>query len=75
MMHLTPTLMIKFCFDRAAQCRQGAEQALDPSRRQSWLDLEGRWFFLARSYDNERRVAAMPPTLRSRLETKRAQVQ
>jgi hypothetical protein len=51
--------MIRFCLQKAAECRRCAEQATDPLRRQSWLELEGRWFFLARSYDNQRR-ADMP---------------
>jgi hypothetical protein len=41
--------MIKLCLQRSAECRRCAE------RRQSWLEWEGRWFFLARSYDNQRR--------------------
>ena len=48
---------IRFCVQRAAECRRNAEQATDPSRRQSWLKTEAEWFFLARSYDNQRRAA------------------
>jgi hypothetical protein len=53
--------MIKFCLNRAAECRRGAEVATDPSRKQSWLKMEGQWFFLARSYDNERRARLTEP--------------
>ena len=45
---------LKFCLARATECRRKAEQATGPYRQRSWRDLEGRWFFLARSYDNER---------------------
>jgi hypothetical protein len=48
--------MIKFCLNKAAECRRGAEHTTDPSLKQSWLKLEGQWFFLARSYDSERRA-------------------
>jgi hypothetical protein len=48
--------MIKFCFARAAECRRNAEQATDPSQLRSWLEMEGQWFVLARSYDNQRRT-------------------
>jgi hypothetical protein len=47
--------MIKFCLAKAAECRRNTEQATDPTQQQSWLQIEGRWFFLARSYENERR--------------------
>ena len=47
--------MVKFCFARAAECRRNAELATDPARRRSWLNTEGKWFILARSYDSERR--------------------
>jgi hypothetical protein len=50
-----PTSMIKFCIRTAAKCRRAAEAATDPSQRQTWLVMEGEWFYLARSYDNERR--------------------
>jgi hypothetical protein len=45
--------MIKFCLAKAAECRRKAEQAMDPSLQRSWRKMEGRWFFLARSYANE----------------------
>jgi hypothetical protein len=49
-----PSFMIKFCLARAAECRRKAEQATDSSQQRSWRKMEGRWFFLARSYANER---------------------
>jgi hypothetical protein len=55
-MRLQPSCMIKFCIAKAAECRRRADAATDdPSRRQTWLAMEGEWFYLARSYDNERR--------------------
>ena len=51
-----PSFMIKFCLARAAECRRKAEQATDSSQQRSWRKMEGRWFFLARSYANERRT-------------------
>ena len=47
--------MVKFCLDKAAECRFGAVHAADAARRQYWQEIEGQWFFLARSYDNQRR--------------------
>jgi hypothetical protein len=52
--------MIKFCLDRAAKCRRGAEQDVDPDRRQFWLKTEGQWFFLARSYATEQQLNKFP---------------
>ena len=54
-MRSPPSFMIKFCLARAAECRRNAEQATDRFRQWSWLKIEGEWFFLARSYDSERR--------------------
>jgi hypothetical protein len=55
-MHSPPSFMIKFCLARAAECRRKAEQATNSSQQRSWRKMEGRWFFLARSYANERRT-------------------
>jgi hypothetical protein len=41
--------MIKFWLAKAAECRRNTKQATDPSQQRSWLEIEGRWFFLARS--------------------------
>jgi hypothetical protein len=51
-----PSSMIRFCLAMALECRRGFEQTTDPARRRSWLAMEGQWFLLARSYDNERRA-------------------
>ena len=61
-MHMQASFMVKFCLAKAAECRRNAEQAADPARRRSWLNTEGQWFFLARSYDSERRESAEPLT-------------
>ena len=53
-----PADMVRYCLNRAAECRRGAERATDVSRKNSWLEMEGLWFFLARSYDNQRRDSA-----------------
>jgi hypothetical protein len=50
------SFMVKFCLAKAVECRRAAELATDPARRRFWLNTEGQWFFLARSYDNERRL-------------------
>jgi hypothetical protein len=47
---------LTFCLARAEECRRHAELATDASQQQTWRDLEGRWFLLARSYDDERRA-------------------
>src|SRR5262245_32019041 len=58
----SPSCMIKFCIAKAAECRRAADAATDdPSRRQIWLTMEGEWFYLARSYDNERRGPSVGP--------------
>ena len=49
------SFMVKFCLAKAVECRRAAEIATDPARRRSWLDTEAQWFWLARSYDSERR--------------------
>jgi hypothetical protein len=50
-MRSQPSPIIKFCLTRAAACRRDAEQATDPTSKQSWLAMEDRWFSLARSYE------------------------
>jgi hypothetical protein len=47
--------MVKFCLGKAAVCRRVAELTTDPIHKLTWLKTEGQWFYLARSYDNERR--------------------
>jgi hypothetical protein len=65
-MRSQPSFMIKFCLARAIECRRNAEQATDTSSQRSWLGLEGRWFYLARSYENERRISRLSPKRESR---------
>jgi hypothetical protein len=50
-MRSQPSPIVKFCLARAAACRRDAEQATDLSSQQSWLEMEDRWFSLARSYE------------------------
>ena len=60
-MSIHVSCMVKFCLAKAAECRRNAEQATDPFRQRSWLEIEGEWFFLARSYDSERRTDLSVP--------------
>jgi hypothetical protein len=53
-------LMVRFCLDKAAECRRAADRSMDSSRKQRWLEMEGQWFFLARSYDTQRRTDRLP---------------
>ena len=55
--------MVKFCIAKAAECRRAAEQALDEAGKRTWLRMEGEWFFLARSYQNEARALMSPNSL------------
>jgi hypothetical protein len=56
-MSIHMSCMVKFCLAKAVECRRSAELATDSARRRSWLNTEGQWFFLARSYHNERRAS------------------
>jgi hypothetical protein len=51
---------VKYCLDKADECRRAAEQATDASRKESWMKMAGEWFYLARSYDSEYRADAFP---------------
>lgn len=62
--------MVRFCLAKARECRRGAERATDPLVQQSWLEMEGQWFFLARSYDNERRDDSVQLHVSVRAESK-----
>lgn len=42
---------IAACIDRAADCRQRAEQAVDPAMKADLLDMEARWTELIRNYE------------------------
>jgi hypothetical protein len=48
--------MVKYCLDKATECNRYAEQSTDASRRESWLEMAGLWFYLARSYQGEYRA-------------------
>jgi hypothetical protein len=39
------------CYRHASHCRERATDALDPSTKRDFLDMEWRWLSLARSYD------------------------
>ena len=40
---------IRECYLRADECRRHADEAVDPPRKQLYLDMERRWLLLARS--------------------------
>jgi hypothetical protein len=42
---------IAACMERAADCRQRAEQIMDPAIKADLLDMETRWADLARNYE------------------------
>jgi hypothetical protein len=54
--------MVKYCLDKAAECSRHAEQSTDASRKESWLEMAGLWFYLARSYQSEYRADSFPST-------------
>jgi hypothetical protein len=62
-MYHDSSAMVRFCLARARDCRRNAEHATDPFVERSWREMEGHWFFLARSYDNERRAEPTGPDL------------
>jgi hypothetical protein len=39
------------CHRHASHCRERAKQALDPSIKRDFLDMEWRWLSLASSYE------------------------
>jgi PAS domain S-box-containing protein len=42
---------IKLCYERAAEAKERADQALDPEAKADFLNIERRWLLLARSYE------------------------
>jgi len=42
---------IRECHLHAEECRRRAEAAIDSSTRTDFLEMEGRWLALARSYE------------------------
>ena len=40
---------IRECYLRADECRRHADETVDPSRSEFYLDMERRWLLLARS--------------------------
>ena len=47
----TLTEEIAECYAHASQCRERAKQAVDPSIKRDYLDMEWRWLSLAHSYE------------------------
>jgi hypothetical protein len=45
------------CHCRAAECREKAEQAIDPDMKRDLLALERSWLFLASSYELSERLS------------------
>ena len=55
LMRSSPSAMVTFCLAKAAECRRWAELTTDDPQKEAWLATEGQWFYLARSYESERR--------------------
>jgi hypothetical protein len=49
------------CYAQASHCRERAKQALDPSIKRDFLDMERRWLSLARSYEFAERLNFTAP--------------
>jgi hypothetical protein len=47
---------IRDCYERAAECRQRAEKALDPEIRERYSNMERRWLLLAKSHEFRNRL-------------------
>jgi hypothetical protein len=45
------------CYAHASHCREGVKQALDPSIKRDFLDMEWRWLSLAHSYEFAERLS------------------
>jgi hypothetical protein len=57
---------IRECYLRADECRRHADEIVDPSRSQFYLNMERRWLLLARSHAFAEQIsrfnkAARPP--------------
>jgi hypothetical protein len=42
---------ISWCYERAADAKQRAEEIVDPVLKADFVGMEKRWLFLARSYE------------------------
>ena len=56
---------IRECYRLADECRRHADETVDPSRKQFYLDMERRWLLLARSQGLAERVASFAKAARS----------
>ena len=54
------------CYRRAGEARERAKEISDPALKQDFLDLEGRWLFLARSYEFTQRLTDFNGDLKRR---------
>jgi hypothetical protein len=45
---------IRLCYERAAEAKQRAKETTDPGAKVDFLNMERRWFLLARSYNLKR---------------------
>jgi hypothetical protein len=45
------------CYNRAEECRRRADTSIDPRTKADFLDMERRWFNLARSYEFAQRLS------------------
>ena len=58
---------VERCYQRASECRAKAADAFNKAARQEYLDMEHRWFTLARSYELSNRVVNYTNGLEHRL--------
>jgi hypothetical protein len=49
------------CYAHASHCCEQAKQAVDPSIKRDFLDMERRWLSLARSYEFAERLNFTAP--------------
>ena len=52
---------IRECYLHADGCRRHADETVDPSRKQFYLDMERRWLLLARSRAFAEQVSSFVP--------------
>jgi hypothetical protein len=56
--NLSASAMVRYCLDRATECRRSADRMSRPAQKRRWLKMAGHWFVLARSYDGQQRIEA-----------------
>jgi hypothetical protein len=57
---------IRECYRRADECRRSAETARTEPAKANFLETEGRWLALARSYEVSERLSAFVDAFQAR---------